>query len=412
MEVLPTVIYLVLLILFSAIFSSSETALYSISPAKVQALQTQKIRGANLIAKLKDNPNKMLVVILIGNNLANVGSSAVATVFFSELFGSYGVGLATGIMTFALLIFGEILPKSFASKHSVKIAQFVVYPLLTIEYLFYPLVWVFEKALMKLTGDHIQTVSEEEVKAMVSLGANDGTLEKHEQEFIENVLEFNDILVEDVMTPRTKIFAASTDTKLKDLIVECMDERYSRIPIYEEDIDHIKGYVTVKMLLEFSVDTKNLEKTLGELDILEAFRIPKTKTVYGLFKEFKKKKQHMAIVYNEYGGVDGLITMEDILEEIVGDIADESDENETTIKKVSDNCYLIQPSTTVSEIEDLYEIEIPDYENQENISFIILDILKRFPKTNEEVQLYDLVFKITKMDGTKSQILELEVRKK
>lgn len=412
MEVLPAVINLVLLIILSAIFSSSETALYSISPAKVKALQAKKTRGASLIAKLKENPNKMLVVILIGNNLANVGSSAYATVFFTEVFGSYGVGLATGVMTFALLIFGEILPKSFAAKHSVKIAQLVVYPLLAIEYIFYPLVWVFEKALMKLTGDHIQSVSEEEVKAMVSLGANEGTLEKHEQEFIENVLEFNDILVEDVMTPRTQIFAASTQTTLRDLINQCMDEGFSRIPIYKEDIDHIEGYITVKMLLELSIDQNNLDKTIDELDILDAFRIPKTKTVYGLFKQFKKKKQHLAIVYNEFGGVDGLITMEDILEEIVGDISDESDENELTIKKISKNRYSLSPSTTVSELENLFKIEIPDYENQENISFIILDILKRFPKTNEEVKLYNLVFKITKMDDNKSQILELEVSKK
>jgi len=411
MEILPMVMYLILLIILSAVFSSSETALYSISPAKVKALQAQKLRGANLIANFKDNPNKMLVVILIGNNLANVGSSALATVFFSNLFGSYGVGLATGVMTFALLIFGEILPKSFAAKHSVKIAQFVIYPLLAIEFVFYPLVWIFEKALMKLTGDHIQTVSEEEVKAMVSLGANEGTLEKHEQEFIENVLEFNDILVEDVMTPRTQIFAFSSDTTLRDLINSCKEEGYSRIPIYEEDIDHITGYVTVRMLLRLSSDEKNLDKTIDELEIKDIFRVPKTKTVYGLFKEFKKKKQHLAIVYNEYGGVDGLITMEDVLEEIVGDIADESDENELTYKKISKNRYCIAPSFTVGELEDLYKIEIPEYENQENISFVILDLLKRFPKKDESIALGVLEFKVTKMDKTESQILKLEVSK-
>ena len=164
-----------------------------------------------------------------------------------------------------------------------------------------------------------------------------------------------------------------------------MEEGFSRIPIYKEDIDHIEGYVTVKMLLELSIKPSNLDKSIGELEILDAFRIPKTKTVYGLFKQFKKKKQHLAIVYNEFGGVDGLITMEDILEEIVGDISDESDENELTIKKIAKNRYSLSPSTTVSEIEDLFKIEIPDYENQENISFIILDILKDFQKPTKKL---------------------------
>ncbi len=412
MEVLPTIINLILLIILSAIFSSSETALYSISPAKVKALQAQKVKGANMIAKLKNNPNKMLIVILIGNNLANVGSSAVATVFFSDLFGSYGIGLATGVMTFALLVFGEILPKSFAAKHSILIAQFVVYPLLFIEYLFYPIVWVFEKALMKLTGNHIQSVSEDEVRAMVSLGATEGTLEKHEKEFINNVLEFNDTLVEDIMTPRTQMFAVSTEDTLDMVIKECMNEGYSRIPIYGEDIDHIQGYLTVKMLLDYSVDKSNLDKKISELEILDVFRIPKTKTIHGLFKQFKKKKQHLAIVYNEFGGVDGLITMEDVLEEIVGDISDESDEHQVQIKKISKNKYIIDPSTSVGDLEELFNIEIPNYENTENVSFVILDILKRFPRTNEEVTLDKIEFKILKMDKTRSQILELEVIKK
>lgn len=403
---------LIVLVLLSAVFSSSETALYSLSPAKVQAMLAENAKGAKLINKLKNNPNKMLVVILIGNNLVNVGASSLATIYFTIKFANYGVGLATGVMTLALLIFGEILPKSFAAKHAAKVSQLVVYPLLAIEYGFYPVVWLLEKGLMKVTGDHIYTVSEEEVKAMVSMGAEDGTLDAHEKELIENVMEFNDMSVSDVMTPRNEIFSLDSEEKISDELEEIISEGFSRIPVYQEDQDNILGFITVKALLNQISNPANLVKLIGEIPRYEFIRVPMTKSIYSLFLEFKKKKTHMALVYNEFGVLEGLVTMEDILEEIVGDISDESDNSDVPdLKQITSNVAILSPKATIGDLEKAFDIEIPDYDNFQNISFVILDILKRFPENNEIVKLYDLELEIQEMDANKSAILKIKAKK-
>ena len=210
--------YLFLLILLSAFFSGAETALVGLSPAKVQALLQNKEKSAHWIHYLKSKPHKMLLIILIFNNLVNIGAAAYATVVFIDLYGTYGAGIATVVMTLAIMIFGEIIPKSVANKHPVGVSQFVSKPLVLLGYLAWPVIFVFEKFLMKLVGKHMYSVSEDEVMAMVSMGAEDGSLEKHEKELIENVLEFNDISVEDVMTPRTSVFALPAETTIKEAI--------------------------------------------------------------------------------------------------------------------------------------------------------------------------------------------------
>ena len=403
---------LIVLVILSAVFSSSETALYSLSPAKVQALVTENYKGARLIEKLKNNPNKMLVVILIGNNLVNVGASSLATIYFTLKFANYGVGLATGVMTFSLLIFGEILPKSFAAKHAARVSQFVVYPLLAIEYVFFPIVWLLEKGLMKVTGDHIYTVSEEEVKAMVSMGAEDGTLDAHEKELIENVMEFNDMSVSDVMTPRNEIFSLDAESKISDILETVISEGFSRIPVYTENTDDVQGFVTVKNILNEVSNPSNLQKLIGQVPTYDFIRVPMTKSIYSLFLDFKKKKTHMALVYNEFGVLEGLVTMEDILEEIVGDISDETDSgNDVDVKKISESSAILSPKATIGDIEKALGVEIPEYENFQNISFVILDILKRFPEKNEVVELHDLELEIQEMDKNKSAILKIKAKK-
>ena len=403
---------LIVLVLLSAVFSSSETALYSLSPAKVQAMLAEGLKGSKQIEKLKNNPNKMLVVILIGNNLVNVGASSLATIYFTLKFANYGIGLATGIMTFTLLIFGEILPKSFAAKHAARVSQLVIYPLLLIEYVFYPIVWLLEKGLMKVTGDHIYTVSEEEVKAMVSMGAEDGTLDAHEKELIENVMEFNDMSVSDVMTPRNEIFSLASDKSISEILEPLIAEGYSRIPVFTENLDDVNGFVTVKTILNEISDPSNLSKSIGSIPQYEFIRVPMTKSIYSLFLDFKKNKTHMALVYNEFGVLEGLVTMEDILEEIVGDISDETDASEDKdLQKITSNSAILSPKATIGDLEKAFDIEIPEYENFQNISFVILDLLKRFPEKNEVVELHDLQLEIQEMDKNKSAILKIKAKK-
>ncbi len=411
----PSSIYLISLIVLlgiSAVFSAAETALYSLSPPKVKALEASKARGAKKIAKIKSNPNKMLVVILLGNNLVNVGSSSLATVYFTQISGSYGIGLATGVMTFAILIFGEILPKSFASKHATLVSQLVIYPLALIEFVFFPLIYIFEKALSRLTGDHIYSVSEEEVMAMVSMGAEEGSLEAHEKEFIENVLEFNEIAVEDIMVPRSEIFSVDGDTTIEEILKILEEESYSRIPIYAENPDNIIGFVTVKMILKALRDPDNRQIKLKDLKHYSFVKTPTTRLIHSLFLDFQKNQCHMALVLDERGSLQGLVTMEDILEEIVGDIADESDEDEeVTVKKIDKNTLILTPSAEIGDIEKALGVEIPKFENVTSVSKAILETIKRFAKKNERVQIDEVEFEILEVNSKTKAIERIKASK-
>lgn len=400
---------LVALVMLSALFSGSETALFSITPAKVETLKADKVKGARLIAALKNNPQKMLVVILLGNNLVNVLATAIATILFTQMSGSAGIGVATGIMTLTLLIFGEVLPKSLATKNSVRFAQFVVYPLLALEYIAFPIVWIFEKALTALVGEHINEVSEEEVKAMVSMGAEDGTLEKHEQEFIVNVLEFNDMNAVEIMTPRTEIDALEASSTLEEAIEFAIETSHSRIPVYKEQIDNIIGFITVKKMLQYAKDKSNLNKPVGDFDLYEFIKVPASRNTHSLLREFKKKRRHIALVFDEHGGIEGIVTLEDVLEEIVGDISDEDDEIETPIVDMKDGSFICEGDVEIGDLRDRMKIEIANYEDKDHINWLILDYLKRFPTLHEVVEIGNAKFEIQHMDKESNRIEKVKV---
>jgi putative hemolysin len=404
------IISLIGLVILSALFSGSETSLFSISPAKLETLKDNKVKGAKLIAKLKERPQKMLVVILLGNNLVNVMSTAIATVLFTNLSGSAGLGVATGVMTLAILIFGEVLPKSVATKYPVKFAQVVVYPLLSFEYILYPLIWFFEKVLTTLVGEHITQVSEDEVKAMVNMGAEDGSLEEHEKEFIENVLDFNEIEAEDIMTPRIEIDAVEANTTLADTITFALERSHSRIPVYNETIDNISGFITVKKMLEYSQDPKNLKKPIKDFNLYEFVKIPATKNTYSLLREFKRKRRHMALIFDEHGGVEGIITLEDVIEEIVGEISDEQDDIETPIVSLKDGSLLCDGDVDLEYVREKLDIEIPDYDDKDHLNWIILDYLKRFPALHEVVKIGNADFEIQEMDQDSKRIDKIIVK--
>lgn len=405
-------VLLFVLVLLSAFFSASETALVALSPAKVQALIVQKAKFAKWIAYLKERPQKMFLIILIYINVVNAGASVIATIYFTALFGPYGAGVAAGVMAFSLMIFSEVLPKSLANKHPVVFSQFVAYPLVVLGKVILPLVWILEKFLMKIVGKQINSVSEDEVIAMVSMGAEDGSLEKHEKELIENVLEFNDISAEDVMTPRTSLFALPSTTLVSDAIVKASEVSHSRIPVYTETIDNIIGFTTVKKLLAYSIDKSLSGKTLGDLDLYEFIKIPTTRKIYSLFLEFKRKRTHIALVFDEYGGIEGIVTMEDILEEIVGEIIDETDQHEKeSIIRQDETTLILEAEAEIGDIERILNVEIPDYENVDQISWVILEHLSRFPKKGEEIIIGGAKFKVIEMDDNSNKILKVQAEK-
>lgn len=407
------IVWLIVLVIMSGIFSGSETAIISVSDAKIRSLVKEKVSRANTLYLLKQDPHKLLITILIGNNLVNIGASVLATVVFTKAFGSSGIGIATGVMTLFILIFGEITPKSFATKYSVKISLLVAKPLYIMQILFFPIIWFLDKIvqfLIKVLGDNAKNehVSEEELKAIIDIGAEEGAILKAEKELLHNVLQFNDIHVEEVMTPRVEVDALPIESTLQEAIDFVIKKSHSRIPVYQDTIDNIIGIITIKDVLTMS-EKYNTNKKLENIRLKKPIVVPVSKKIDVLFKEFQHAHTHIAIVIDEYGGTAGIVTLEDLLEEIVGEIIDESDIEEMPIKKIDDEKIIANGLTKVEDINEYLHINIIGNE-KEPISAFILDELNRFPKNGEVIKLPHIRIKILKIIDNK--IVSVSIEKK
>jgi len=334
-------VLLLILIILSGAFSGAEIALTSLSPAKVNTLKEDKQFGSKAVFKLRKKPESMLITILIGNNLVNILATVVATIWGIQVFGSNAVGIVTGILTFIILVFGEITPKTLAQKYAGGFSRLIAYPLLWLSFILYPIILVLEKfihVLMKALNvkSPISTMSEEELLAMVDIGTKEGVIEEHEQEFIENVLEFTDTTVEEIMTLEKDMEIIEAETTIREAAHFFVGHSHSRIPVYKGNADNIIGIVTVHDVLRLIHDAKG-RKTLEDLHYQKVITVPKTKSISKLFREFQKRRQHLAMIVNEHGEIIGLVTLEDILEEIVGDIADEQDKEEKAVHSIGKN---------------------------------------------------------------------------
>ena len=304
------VFILIVLLLLSGFFSSAETALFSISKARAIHLAKQKGATNRLIKKMKDDPHRLLSTILIGNNFVNVGASAIATAITINLVSSHAVGIATGIMTFLILIFGEIFPKSIATRNNILIARFVIFPLYWLSILLTPVI-LFLNFIPKLTGKiHKKPiVTEEELMTFVEVVEEEGGIEEEEKELIENIFEFDDTNASEIMTPRADMFVIEGNEPLN--LEEIVRSGYTRIPVIDGNIDHVVGILNVKDLLKhqaFSDEAADVLKIMRK-----PYFVPENKKLDSLLKQFKQRKQHMAIIVDEHGGVSGLITLEDAL---------------------------------------------------------------------------------------------------
>ncbi|EKD93957.1 MAG: protein of unknown function DUF21 [uncultured bacterium] len=402
---------LVTLLLFSGFFSASETALVSLSPAKVRELVQKKRRGSILVERLKSNPHKLLITILIGNNLVNILTSVYTTIVFQKLLGDAALGIITGALTLFILVFGDIIPKSFAQAHA-KTISIIFSPVLYFFYIiFTPLAKVLDMLLqlfLKLFGrsGSESNVTEDELKAFVSIGAEEGAIERNEQELIENVLEFSDTRVEEIMVPRVEIQALPQTATLRDAADFIVEHHHSRIPVYEGTIDNVIGVITVKDVLSH-VHRGELEKPLSTLKLLRPVKVPVSKKLNELFNEFQKRRMHLAIVLDEHGGTAGLITLEDVLEEIVGEIVDEFDEEEVPhLMKIGRMEVEATGKTPIFEINEALDIEIP-WDNK-SISYYITEKLGRFPKQGEILEEKNFTITVDQMDKLKIEKLTIE----
>lgn len=399
---------LILLVLSYSFFSASETAFSSLNRVKIKALANQGNKKAEATLKLDERFSKLLTTILIGNTIVNVVAASLATVFFTNLYRNNGVAISSIVMTIVIMIIGEILPKNIAKHMPEKFAMSVT-PLLNIlVFLFTPLTAIFnllEKALSKTFKDNDDTYSTEEFITMVEEANEDGDIEDHEADLITNALEFNDLDVGEIFTPRTDIVAIDIDEDNTEKIEELYrDSGYSRLPVYKDSLDNIIGVLHEKDFYYHLL----YEKTTNINNILQnvVYTQPQVK-ISSLLKEFQKTKLHMAVVCDEYGGTQGVITMEDILEELVGEIYDEHDEIIEYYKKIDDNTYLVKCDLDIEDFFEHFKIENKDEFEFNTTSAWVIDMLDKIPDKGEKFDYKNLAIEIT--DADEKKVNEIKV---
>ena len=410
------IILLLVLIGLNGFFAAAEIAFISLNDAKIEMQVKEGNKKAKTIKGMLSNPSKFLSTIQIGITLAGFLSSAFASESFASelapvLYGlvpaislqawkNISIVIITIILSYFTLVLGELVPKRIAMKNYEKIAFGTVGVIKTISVVTAPFVrfltWstnIISKAF-GVSESEEETVTEEEIRMMVDVGEEKGTIDTEEKEMINNIFEFNDKAVSEIMIPRKDIFALDMNLSIAKVIEEISEDfRYSRIPVYDETIDEIKGIVYVKDIL---VSTKNKNVKIKNL-VKDAYFVPETKAVNELFSELRKNRKQIAIVVDEYGGTSGMVTMEDILEEIVGEIYDEYDEVKSKYEKLDENTYLMSGSMPIYEVEKILDIEIPEGD-YDTISGYLVEELGRIPNENEKpvIETPEVTYKVQK----------------
>jgi len=374
------------LIVVSALISAAEIGFFSVNEMRVRALAEAGSRRAKMVLHLRAQPQRLLSIIMIGDRLADTGAASYATIVVLRMFGSEALAIVIGVLTFVLLIFGDIVPKTLAAKHALAVVLTLAYPVYAVQQLMKPVLYLLEPIINALTGGKgvvVPFVSEEEVKIMLDEGGKAGMIETEEVKMIKNVFQLNDITAEDAMTPRIYVFALDGTLRLKEVQDKLFRSKFSRIPLYEGTLDNITGILyRDKALIELAKG--RCDAQLKELSTPALF-VPSTKTADDLMKQFQAEKRHMAIVVNEFGGVMGIVTLEDLLEEVVGEIMDETDITEELIKRIGKNQILVHGRTEVRRINDFLKVNLGD--EALTISGLIQDHLGRIPSVGEEVHI-------------------------
>lgn len=405
--ILSEIALLALLILLSGFFSGSEIALFSTNRVKIRKLAEEGDRNARVLEELLSRPNRLLTAILVGNNLVNIGAAAIATSLAIQFFGSKGVGLATGVMTLLVLIFGEITPKGVATRNSERISLLVARPIATLVKLLYPIVKVLvfiTKPIVTAFGgkSNIPFVTEEEIKMLVEVGEKEGVIEKEEKEMIKGIFEFGETTAKEVMVPRIDMKCISADATIEDGIKLALETGHSRFPVFEESVDNIIGILYTKDILRY-LDKRKLK--LRQI-IRPAYYVPETKKLDELLEEMQEKKTQIAIVVDEYGGTAGLVTLEDIIEEIVGEIWEEHEVIERPIQKIDDTSAIVLAKASIEDVNEELGINLPE-EEFETIGGLIFNALGKIPTIGEAVEINGVSLIVEKMRGRRISLVKV-----
>jgi gliding motility-associated protein GldE len=408
---------LFLLLVCSALISGAEVALFSLSKSDIEADLEAKSKRIQIILQLLERPKKLLATILVANNFINIA----VVILFAYLSSSLFEGIANPVLkftleviivTFLILLFGEILPKIYASRNNLKFASFMAYPLRVLDVLLSPISLPMRSVTLAIhskLGRQKSNLSIDQLSQALELTSEEDTT-KEEQRILQGIVSFGNTDTKQAMRPRIDIFALNIDQKYMDIMPEIVENGYSRIPVYQDNIDNIKGILYVKDLLPF-IDRKQFDwATL----IREPFFVPENKKLDDLMAEFQEKKVHLAVVVDEYGGTSGLISLEDIIEEIVGDISDEFDDEDLKYSKLDDNNYVFEGKTALKDFYKIIKIEdetiFEDHKGEaETVAGFVLEISKSFPKLNSKINFKNYVFTIEALDKKRIRLVKFTI---
>jgi CBS domain containing-hemolysin-like protein len=403
---------LAILIGLSGFFSGLEVALVGIRKSKVVQLFNEGKKGSKALHKLKMNPSWMMSSVNLGNNLVNVGASALATTVAMRLFGNDGLGIAVGIMTFLILVFGEITPKTYCNANSTKVALRCAPILLVFSYVFYPVVKFFEtitNGVVRITGSSQipPPITEDEIRGVIDQGLEENALEKEEMELVHGALKFDDTVIRSVMTPRTKMFVLNSKMLLFEALPQINQRGHSRIPIFGNTSDDIVGFIHVSDVL------KELEKDNKMISLEQIARkavfASQEKMISSMLKEMKGRKTHMAIVVDEHGGVEGLVTLEDLLEEIVGEIEDETDViKQVTYERIDQDTIITNGDIEIDVINDLFNTNIPDGDDYASLNGLLHEKLQDIPQEGDKIETNELRIIVEKVSKNVPKRIRIE----
>ncbi len=431
MSIGTILVLLVFLILINAFFAMSEIAIISINLNKMKKLAEEGNKNAQLLVKISSNPSNFLATIQVGVTLSGFLASAVASEQFVEiivpplsqvislsedLLSAITIIIITIALSYFTLVLGELVPKRVALRSPDKIALKVI----KIIYLFYlpakPFVAFLAAStnfILRLLNMHQEVeedVTEEEILMLVEEGEEKGTIEHRERDMIENIFEFDDKKISEVMTHRTEMIALSIDSSMEEIIRIINEEGYSRIPVYQNNLDNILGVLYIKDLLPLLLQSCSIELDLQQY-LREIPIVPETKHCAMLLKQFQEDKVHIAIVVDEHGGTEGLVTMEDLLEIIVGDIEDEHDEEEEEVVKISESIFVFEASTPVEEVEDYLQCDVFEGDDYETIGGFVIEALGRIPRQGETIPAGNGAYLLTVLEADNRKILKIQVEK-
>lgn len=409
------IIVLAALIFLSAIFSSTETAFLSINKIRLRNLQEEGEKKADLVLTMLENQSKLISTLLVGNNIVNIGSSALATKMATAAFGDVGVGIATGVMTFLVLVFGEVVPKNLAAAHAEAWAMFIAPFIRLLSIVLTPVVFLLTKLsdfvvrFSKKDDEEDPTITEDEFKILVNVGQEEGVFDESESEMINSIFEFDETVVKAIMVPRIDIVAVDVEEPIHEALRLIVDGGHSRIPAYEESIDNIVGILYAKDIFG------HLDADFNQLKVKElirpAYYIPETKKVSDLLNELRSKKVHMAIILDEYGGTNGLVTIEDLIEEIIGDIQDEYDVEEDLIVMHSDSQLVADARAPIGDVEEAFDVELEEeiLEDSEadTIGGLAFEHLGGIPTKGDEVTVGRFLIRIVEVSGRRISKVEI-----